>query len=146
MRHLKVAGAITALCLVSLPCMAQPTNTSLGGGSTALAAALDAGDWRRAAGFGASAGDIVEALHRRGLYQDVPAASAAVDIGPDGTLLKVFSVQPLPALPGETSTQNLGGSGSETFGLPSGAITLRPPYDRQPTRSPQATSGPPLSN
>ena len=121
---------------------------------TPKAAALSAGDWRRAAGLGASAAEVVRALQAKGRFADIVPDEAVVTIDPDNTV-DVVALKPLPPLtvPGATGpgvrTAGLSGSGFAFTAKP-GAIILYPAFaqsfapqgapPRSPWRHPRAAA------
>ena len=126
MRTLAAILALAAATTLAAPrAVAAPA-------APARAAALDAGDWRRAAELGASAADVVRALQARGQFADVVPGEAVVTIGPDNGV-EVVALKPLPPLEpadvGKPSvrTADLSGSGF-AFTARWGAIVLYPAY------------------
>lgn len=96
-------------------------------------AALEAGDWHRAAELGASASEVVQALQTRGKFADALPGESVVTVDQDNQV-DVVAVMPLPDLPAEpdgsrVSTSNLSGSGF-AFGAKRGSIVLYPEYAR----------------
>ena len=96
--------------------------------SPARQAALDAGDWRKAAELGASAAEVVHALQAKGRFTDTDPSDAVVTIGPDNEV-DVVEIKPLPPLPGDlgsrAQTAGLSGSGFD-FAAKAGSIILYP--------------------
>jgi hypothetical protein len=124
MRMAKVMAPLAATAVITSSAFAVPV-------PSAKQAALDAGDWRRAAELGASAGDVVRALQAKGQFAGLAPERSVVTIGPDNRVAAV-ALEPLPALPADVAgaharTAGLSGSGF-TFTARAGSIILYPAY------------------
>jgi hypothetical protein len=127
---MRAIAAILALATVTI--LVTPAAVAAPASSSAKDAALDAGDWRRAAELGASASDVVRALQARGQLADMVPGESVVTIGPDNGV-NVVALKPLPPLaPADTAgkdvrTAGLSGSGF-AFGAKPDSIVLYPAY------------------
>jgi hypothetical protein len=137
MRAFPAVAALAAASLVAAIAHGAPS-------SSAKAAALQAGDWRHAAQLGASAAEVVRALHAKGRFSDVAPDEAVVTIRADNTI-DVVALKPLPPLPGGTTaaarTVGLSGSGF-AFSAKPGSIILYP-ANAQTFAAQQPLPGPP---
>jgi hypothetical protein len=122
--HMRVMLGLATAFLIGSAAIAGPAHST-------KEAALEAGDWHRAAELGASASEVVHALQARGKVADAVAGESVVTVDQDNEV-DVVAVVPLPDLPAEThgsrvSTANLSGSGF-AFGAKRGSIVLYPEY------------------
>jgi hypothetical protein len=117
-----LAAALVLMILIAPAAEAAPP-------LQARQAALDAGDWLKAAKLGATAAEVLRALQAKGRFTDADSADAVVTISPDNEV-DVVEIKPLPPLPGDlgakAQTAGLSGSGFD-FGAKAGSIVLYPP-------------------
>ena len=121
---MRVVLGLAAAVLIGSAAIAGPA-------PSAKEAALEAGDWHRAAELGASASDVVHALQARGRFADAAPGESVVTVDQNNDVA-VVAVMPLPDLPAGTAgsrvtTANLSGSGF-SFGAKRGSIVLYPEY------------------
>jgi hypothetical protein len=134
LQHAVVALAmVLGLAVASEPGLSQAAALAGAPVPSGKAAALEAGDWRKAAELGATAAEIARALRARGRFADVAPEKAVVTIRPDGSV-DVVALEPLPPLPADAAaagarTADLSGSGFAFTAGPN-SIVLYPAYAR----------------